>query len=148
MALMENPAPRETQSPWEREESNHHLRQLPDSSTILQGLTTRLELTVLTTMPESVSSVLDDAELTLGERRAQTGRTSDAEKLPVELLSFIFEILAARRGVSELKNCASTCRLWADVALPVLYRYCGFGIFEYKPPQPCEHCPLTLNQSF
>ena len=111
MALMENPAPRETKSPWQGEESNRHLPQLPDSSTFLQDLTTRLDLTVLTTVPVPFSSVLGDAELALGERQTQPRRSSHAAKLPVELLCFIFEILAAKREASELKNCGSTCRV-------------------------------------
>jgi len=108
MALMENPAPRE------REEFSHHLRQLPDSSTFLQDLTTRLDLPALTTVPTPFSTVLGDAELselTLDERHTQPGRSSHAAKLPVELLCFIFEILAARREALELKNCGSTCRV-------------------------------------
>lgn len=58
LAFMENPAPWETQSPWEREESNCHLQQLP-ISTFFQDLIVFTTLTPTPT-PTPFSFVLDD----------------------------------------------------------------------------------------
>ena len=45
------------------------------------------------------------------EEESQPRVAGYAETLPVEILCFIFEILADKKATIELKNCASTCRV-------------------------------------
>ncbi|KAF8477020.1 hypothetical protein BDZ91DRAFT_9772 [Kalaharituber pfeilii] len=84
--------------------------------------------------PASPPSLHAKDEITL---RGATSRFLNAANLPVELLSIILEFIAFERAGGTLRDCASTCQLWSSVALPLLYRYCGFGVFDYMPPQPC-----------
>lgn len=63
--------------------------------------------------PESSSSamLLSERQLMRVEKELQPRAAVCAETLPVEILCFIFEILAVGKGTVELKNCASTCRV-------------------------------------
>ncbi|KAI5798004.1 hypothetical protein DFH27DRAFT_97108 [Peziza echinospora] len=76
-----------------------------------------------------------------GKQKAE--RKHHAGTLPVEILDAIFEVVVARAAGEgrklagfTLASCARTCRLWASVAIPTLYKNAGFGVFEYIPPQP------------
>ena len=59
--------------------------------------------------------------------------------LPTELWATIFSFVVAHPAddllypISGLLRCALTCRAWAMIALPMLYRTHGFGVFMPAP---------------